>query len=86
MGWGAWEIAARWSFVDLRNPASLNGYYLAGTNGSGNGTLNDSTIGATWFLNENTKIQFNWIRTMLENKVKGFSDADLFVSRLQLTF
>ncbi len=86
VGWGAWEIAARWSFVDLRNPASLNGHYLAGTSATGNGTLNDSTLGATWFLNANTKIQFNWIHAMLENKVKGFSDADLFVSRLQLSF
>jgi phosphate-selective porin OprO and OprP len=86
VGWGAWEVAARWSYVDLRNPASLNGHYLAGTSAVGNGTLNDSTIGATWFLNANTKIQFNWIHAMLENKVKGFSDADLFVSRLQLSF
>jgi phosphate-selective porin OprO/OprP len=86
VGWGAWEIAARWSYVDLRNPASLDGHYLAGTSSTGNGTLNDSTVGATWFLNANTKIQFNWIHAMLENKVKGFSDADLFVSRLQMSF
>lgn len=92
-GWGAWEVGARWSFVDLRNPDSLNGhYYNSATNTfnttskAGNGQLNESTVGLTWFLNQHTKWQFNWIHAMLDNTAKGNSHADLFVSRVQVDF
>jgi len=96
-GWGAWEIGARWSFVDLRNPTALNGHYYNSTtnlytsNNNTNGLLNDATVGLTWFLNYHTKLQFNWIHSMLENTgqaaaTRGFSSADLFVSRVQVDF
>ncbi len=95
-GWGAWEIAARYSIVDLRNPDDLDGhYYVSATNtftgsaavgAQGNGVLQDTTLGLTWFLNAHTKLQVNWIHAMLENEVRGFSDADLFVGRAQIDF
>lgn len=92
-GWGAWSVNARWSFVDLRNPASLNGHYydtktntFTGTANSGNGILNDVTLGMNWYLNAHTKFQFNWIHAMLNNTAKGFSTAELFVSRIQVDF
>ncbi|MDB5390527.1 MAG: porin [Planctomycetaceae bacterium] len=92
-GWGAWEVAYRWSFVDLTNPASLNGHYynsttntFTATSHAGNGTVNDSTLGVSWFLNSNTKIQANWIYAMLDNQAKGFSTANLFVTRVQVSF
>jgi phosphate-selective porin OprO/OprP len=92
-GWGAWEVAARWSFVDLRNPNSLDGHYynaatntFTGTSKAGNGILNDTTVGLTWFLNRHFKVQFNWIHAMLNNTAKGGSTADLFVNRVQVDF
>ena len=92
-GWGAWAINARWSVVDLRNPDKLDGHYYSNatntftaTSKAGNGILNDSTVGLTWFLNSHTKVQFNWIHAMLQNTAKGFSTADLFVSRIQVDF
>ena len=95
-GWGAWEVAARYSVIDLRNPDDLSGhYYDSSTNtftasaargAQGNGVLQDTTIGLTWFLNTHTKVQFNWIHAMLDNKYKGFSTAELFVSRVQVDF
>jgi phosphate-selective porin OprO and OprP len=93
-GWGALELAARLSFVNEINPAKLNGHYYSSTTNTftsttgnvGNGTLTDTTLGATWFLNAHTKIQFNWIHCMLDNVVKGYSVADLFVSRFQVDF
>ncbi|WP_437230692.1 OprO/OprP family phosphate-selective porin [Planctomicrobium sp. SH661] len=85
-GWGAWEIAGRWSFVDIRNPEALNGHYLNGTSNAGNGTLHDTTLGFTWFLNTHTKLQGNWIHCMLNNEVTGHSTANLFVSRVQVDF
>jgi phosphate-selective porin OprO/OprP len=92
-GWGAWEIAGRYSFVDLQNPTSLDGhYYNAVTNTftttakPGNGVLQDTTLGLTWFLNVHTKVQFNWIHAMLDNTARGNSEADLFVMRFQVDF
>jgi phosphate-selective porin OprO/OprP len=92
-GWGAWEIAARWSVIDLRNPARLDGHYydsatntFTTTNKAGNGVLNDTTLGLTWYLNTHTKVQLNWIHAMLQNSQRGFSDADLFVSRVHVDF
>ena len=54
--------------------------------GTGSGILNDSTVGLTWHVNANTKIQFNWIHAMLNNTAKGHSTADLFVGRIQVGF
>lgn len=92
-GWGAWQVAARWSVVDLRNPSKLDGhYYNSATNTfnttakAGNGVLNDLTLGLTWFLNAHTKVQFNYIHAMLDNSVTGNSTAELFVSRVQVDF
>jgi phosphate-selective porin OprO/OprP len=95
-GWGAWEVCARWSFVDERNPAALSGHYynsvtntytgLAATGAIGNGMLNDVTVGLNWYLNAHTKLQFNWIHAILNNTAKGLSQADLIVSRVQVDF
>lgn len=93
VGWGAWEVAGRLSFVDLKNPDKLDGHYydsatntFTGTSKAGNGLLTDTTFGVTWFLNPHAKVQFNWIHAMLDNTAKGFSQADLFVSRVQVDF
>ena len=96
IGLGAWELAGRVSWVDLRDPSKLNGhFYNSATNlfnasskvgAVGAGTLTDTTLGATWFLNKHTKFQFNWIHAFLNNSAHGFSQADLFVTRLQVDF
>jgi phosphate-selective porin OprO/OprP len=48
-GPGAWQIAARYSSLDLRN---------LGIDG---GVIQDVTLGTNWFLNPNMKFQFNYI-------------------------
>jgi phosphate-selective porin OprO/OprP len=95
-GWGAFELAGRVSYVELRNPNSLSGHYYnsatnaftasAASGAVGNGTLTDTTLGCTWFLNGHAKVQFNWIHAFLNNRAKGYSQADLFVSRVQVDF
>lgn len=95
-GWGALEIAGRLSYVELRNPSNLSGHYYdstlnlynaSATKGAvGNGTLTDTTLGMTWFMTKHSKFQFDWIRAFLNNSVKGFSQADLFVTRVQVDF
>lgn len=86
-GWGAWEVSGRVSYVSLRNPDRLLPTdYISGTNSSGNGTLTDLTAGVTWFLNYHTKVQFNYIHAILDNKFKGTSTSENFVGRVQVDF
>lgn len=86
-GWGAWEVASRVSYVDIRNPGRLRPTdYLNGSSNIGNGTLVDTTLGLTWFLNRHVKVQFNWIHMLLDNVVTGSSQADAFVGRFQFDF
>jgi phosphate-selective porin OprO/OprP len=95
-GWGALELAGRLSYVELRNPSSLSGHYYSSATNSytassktgavGNGTLTDTTLGMTWFINKHSKFQFDWIHAFLNNTAKGFSQADLFVTRVQVDF
>lgn len=47
-GRGAWQIAARYNYLDL-NSKGING-----------GRLNDLTLGLNWFLNPNMKVQCNY--------------------------
>ena len=47
-GWGAWQLAGRYQFMDL-NDSGVNG-----------GVLDAFTLGLNWFWNPNTKVQFNY--------------------------
>lgn len=49
MGTGAWEVAARYSRVDL-NDSGING-----------GDLEDVTLGLNWYLNPNLRVQWNYL-------------------------
>lgn len=73
-GRGAWEIAARWSYLDL-NEGAIRG-----------SMLNDLTFGLNWYLNQYTKFQFNYIHAFLSSDVNGRSDADILALRAQLDF
>jgi phosphate-selective porin OprO/OprP len=81
-GLGAWELAARWSYLDL------NGNWLANapaTPGPGR-RLQDVTLGLNWYLNKHAKFQFNYIHAFLDDPTMGSSDADIFAARCQLAF
>ena len=73
-GCGAWEIAARWSYLDL-NDGGVSG-----------GQLNDLTGGLNWYLNRNTKLQLNYVHAFLKTPGLGDSDADIVAMRAQIDF
>ena len=79
-GGGAWEVAGRWSYIDL-NDANIQG-----------GRLNDLTLGLNWYLNKYTKFQFNYIHAFLDRSsaipgpVISDSNADIIAFRAQVDF
>ncbi len=73
-GKGAWEIAARWSLLDL-NDADVLG-----------GNLANTTLGLNWYLNKFTKFQFNYIFSQLDSPVNGDSNANIVAARAQVDF
>ncbi len=73
-GIGAWEIAARWSMLDL-NSNDIRG-----------GRMNTTTLGTNWYLNKYTKFQFNYIHAFLNSPANGDNEADVFAMRAQIDF
>ncbi|WP_254512323.1 OprO/OprP family phosphate-selective porin [Anatilimnocola floriformis] len=58
-GRGAWQIGARYNYLDL-NDAGLNG-----------GVLHNVTVGLNWFLNPNMKVQWNYMATHRDAPLPG---------------
>ena len=69
-GPGAWEIAVRYSAVDLDN-RSVDG-----------GRFDDITLGVNWYLDRHVRIMANYIHS----DVDGIGDADIVALRLQIWF
>jgi phosphate-selective porin OprO/OprP len=63
-GTGAFEIAARYSSTDLND-----GIYQGGT-------LDAITLGANWYLNPNTRLMLNWVRSDGATPTPGLIDPD----------
>jgi phosphate-selective porin OprO/OprP len=55
-GWGALEIAARWSYLDLTD-REVRG-----------GTMDNATFGLNWFVNPYCKVVFNYIHSNSESR------------------
>jgi phosphate-selective porin OprO/OprP len=73
-GYGAWEVAARFSYLDLSDE-NIQG-----------GTLTDYTVGVNWFLNPYLKCVFNWIHAMPDSPAFPKSQTDFFGIRTQADF
>ena len=65
--WGAFELAARGSWVGLGNGAFQNS--LASTSSSVTGA-NAYTAGVNWYFNKYFKTQLNYTRTTFDNAIK----------------
>jgi phosphate-selective porin OprO/OprP len=69
-GPGAWEIAVRYSELDL-NDSGISG-----------GALSDISVGLNWYLNPNMKIMWNYVHAELSS----VGQADMAMMRLQVDF
>jgi phosphate-selective porin OprO/OprP len=73
-GMGAWEVAGRWSYLDL-NDATING-----------GTIMDYTAGLNWYWNPYTKMVFNYVHAISDTPAAVTARTDLFGVRAQIDF
>jgi phosphate-selective porin OprO/OprP len=78
VGWGGWEVATRWSYVDLNDP------FLAGVGSAGE--LHDLTVGVNWYWNPYARYMFNWIHAFNDRNDVGDNDADILAMRWQVDF
>lgn len=71
-GTGAWEVLLRYSQLDLTD-ALING-----------GELKDITFGLNWYLNNNTRVMFNYIHANRSDIDNG--TANIILTRFQIDF
>lgn len=73
-GWGAWQVAARVSYVNLTD---------AGIRG---GRLTDLTLGLNWYLNPFMRVTSDIVHPMLVQPGIGFSSANICGVRMQFEY
>ena len=81
-GWGAWEVAARWSHIDL-NDGDLESTQDPTTHKfSAGGEMTDYTFGINWYLNPQTKVMFDIVHVERDD----LSDIDTVVVSFRIDF
>jgi phosphate-selective porin OprO and OprP len=79
-GWGAWELAARYTYVNLNDGTGLN--RIQG------GVYDGLTVGLNWFLNDNIKFNFDWVYSQRSSvpigTIPGYTQG--LGARVQLAF
>ncbi|MEL7496783.1 MAG: porin [Planctomycetota bacterium] len=73
-GWGAWEVAARYSFLDM-NDQDIFG-----------GEGESFTFGLNWYWNPYARMQFNYILGDIDRGAAGFGDYEVFGVRMMVDF
>ena len=72
-GWGAWEVALRYSHLDL-DDGNIKG-----------GKLDNITAGLNWYWNPNMRMMFNFINADLDRD-SADADTQAFMIRTQIDF
>ena len=73
-GLGAWEVAARWSYIDLTD-GTING-----------GDMSNMTLGVNWYCNPYSKVVFNYIHSWLDARNGLQSETSAYAMRAQFDF
>ena len=71
---GAWEIAARWNYLDLSDSDLDQGY------------LDATTLGLNWYLSSYMRMMFNYEYVDLHDVTDGRSAASIFHARMDVHF
>ena len=84
-GWGAWEIAGRYSTIDLNDRLGL-------VNGVAGGRQTIYTLALNWYVNSNVRFMFDYLHGNISKQVSptNFGDTgakfDAFAMRTQVAF
>jgi phosphate-selective porin OprO and OprP len=84
-GWGAWEIAGRFSTIDLNDQ-------LAQANGVAGGRQTIYTLALNWYVNRNVRFMFDYLHGTVGKQISptNFGDAgarfDALAMRTQVAF
>jgi phosphate-selective porin OprO/OprP len=85
--WGAVELAARYSRVNIDDEAFTKGF-ADPTQSAGDAKA--FTLGVNWYLNKALKAQFNWERTDFDRSIRFGTEQldheDVLLTQLQLSF
>jgi phosphate-selective porin OprO/OprP len=74
-GPGAWELAARWSWIDLTDKLVEGG------------EENNFTFGVNWYLNPNYRLMFNYIYADVEDRANAEDGStNIFQMRFQVDY
>ncbi len=73
-GTGAWEVAARYSYLDL-NDGPTEG-----------GRMDDFTFGVNWYLSSYMRMMFNYVHSQLDDPTADDTDANIYATRLDVSF
>lgn len=76
-GYGAWEVAARFSTVDLTDGSVIGG------------ELDNATLGLNWYATDNVRFAANYVKVLDVDRpghVNDDLDGDIFAIRAQIDF
>ncbi|HZV98318.1 MAG TPA: porin [Methylophilaceae bacterium] len=89
-GWGAWEIAARYSELNLDSRAFTGAAGVRFANAASTTKSAESwALGLNWYLNKNVKIQTTYEQTKFESalvNVRDRADEKALFTRFQVAF
>lgn len=67
-GWGAWEIAARYSYADMTDDFTQGLALAAQPNAVNGGKLKNFTIGVNWYVNTYMRLMLNYVHSEVTEK------------------
>src|SRR5262249_34044063 len=68
-GWGAWELAGRYSVVDLNDQ-------IGTATGVAGGKQTIYTAGLNWYVNRNVKFMFNYLHGTIDKQASAVVTTD----------